>query len=523
MSTYERSIVSIIEPDYKGKIKLDEIFIEDSESKEAQDKTSNASDSGLKPSDFKTSSKAGAFVPVLFLNSMKFQEDEIQKMEMSLEYRVPTISLTIKDTDNKFANSSPIDGDVLSLYLRPPDVDNQKPIRIDFNIQSIYSNPSTKMYNIGGIMKIPEFNRELSKSFPDANSFDHLGDVCEEVGLGFASNEETTDDSMTRICGFETYENFVGDVVLTAYKDDDSFFDWYIDPYYYLCFVNVNKQFSLEDKTEDVNIHPSVPTTATQGNGDEKEGNKGSLILTNQTQLSGKNVYIEKYSLKNSAGNVWLSNGYKRYGQWLNVGESELEYQEAFTDPLTTPGAETDFILLKGRKSDGDFYKTQSKYTWLGKQAPTTEQGNVHDNYCFSKIHNHQNLQEIDKTTLEVEISGMNFYLYKYMRIPVNIYQSGNPKAADAMKGRNVAIGETNDNSQAAKDSPMAKLTGEREDDPIDPEGTPASQDQIKNEYLSGYYVIKSLTYSFKPGGPIMTRAILTRREWPIPAATKDS
>ena len=519
MSTYERSIVSIIEPDYKGKIKLDEIFVEDSESKEAQEKTSGA----IRPPEFKTSSRAGAFVPILFLNTMKFQEDEIQRMEVSLEYRVPTISLTIEDKDNKFAISAPIDGDVLSLYLRPPDADNQKPIRIDFNIQTIFSNPKTKMYSIGGVMKIPEFNRELSKSFPEANSFDHLGDVCEEVGLGFASNEQQTDDTMTRICGFETYENFVNDLVFTSYKDDDSFFDWYIDPYYYLCLVNINKQFSLEDKTEDVNIHPSVPTTGMQGNGDEKDGNKGSLVLTNQTQMSGKNVFIERYSLRNQAGEVWLNNGYKRYGQWLNVGESELEYQTAFTDPLTTDGAETDFILLKGRKSDGDFYKTQSKYTWLGKQAPLTEQGNVHDNYCFAKIHNHQNLQEIDKTTLEIEISGMNFYLYKYMRIPVNIYESGNPKAADSMKGRNKAIGESNDNSKDAEDTPISKLSGERQGDPQDPEGTPSSQDQIKNEYLSGYYVIRSMKYSYKPGEPIITKLTLSRREWPIPAATKDS
>jgi hypothetical protein len=521
MSTYERSIVSIIEPDYKGKIKLDEIFVEDTESKEAKEKSVNVA-----PTPYKTSSRAGAFVPMIYINTHKFSEDELQSMEVSMNGRIPTISARLCDNDNKFAISPPIDGDVISLYLRPPDADNQKPIRIDFYITSINSSVKDRIYNVNGQMKIPQLYREYCKSFPNANSFDHLQDVCEQTGLGFASNEESTDDSMPRICGFDTYETFVNDIVFTSYKDDDSFFDWYIDPYYYLCFVNVNKQFSLEDKTEDVNISSSIPASSQPDIGDTgpaEDNIKGSLILTNNTTMGEKNVFINRYSVENRSGNVWLSNGYKRYGQWLNIG-SENEVQEAFTDPLTTKGAETDYILLKGRKSDGDFYNTMSKSIWLGKQAPYLEKGNVHDNYTFSKIHNHQNLEEITKTTLEVELSGMNFYIYKYMRIPVAIYESGNPKNQELLKGRNEALGEDNKNSEAAKNTPLGKIAA-MDMQPTDEDGTPKQTDQVKNELLSGYYVVTGIRFNYAPDdSPSMLKMCLTlsRREWPIPAKNKD-
>jgi hypothetical protein len=525
MSNYERSIVSLIEPDFKGKIKLDVLMSEDFESKEAKDKTASAIST---PRTVKDTSRIGAFVPSIYINAQNFKEDEMQNMSLDCDGKIPSISVTLKDHDNKFAISAPIDGDVISLYLRPPDSDNQKPIRIDFNVTSISSDISSRVYFISGSMKIPEFFRETGKSFPAGNSFDHLQSVCEETGLGFATNEETTEDEMPRICAWDTYETFVNDTVFTSYKDDDSFFDWYIDPYYYLCFVNVNKQFSLEDKTEEVNISGSFPLDGTEGNEEAKNSIKGSLVLTNDTKFTEKNVFINRYTINNSSAQVWINNGYKRYGQWANLSGSEFEFQEAFVDPLTTPGAETDFILLKGRKDDGDWYKTMSKYKWLGKQAPFADDGNVHDNYCFAKVLNHQNLVELNKTTLKIELAGMNFYIYKYMRIPVNIYESGNPKNQTLMKNRNESLGISNKNSEDALNSVVGKMSTFKDSagnntQVSDEDGTPEQTQQTKNEFLSGYYVVTGIKYKYDPyEKPMKMELTLTRREWPIPAKLKD-
>jgi hypothetical protein len=528
MSNYERSIVSLIEPDFKGKIKLDVLLSEDFESKEAKDKQSNAVQT---PANVKDTSRIGAFVPSIYINAQNFKEDEMQYMTMDCMDKIPTISVTLKDHDNKFSISAPIDGDVLSLYLRPPDADNQKPIRIDFNITSISSDITQRLYFIAGSMKIPEFYREVGKSYPAGTSFDHLQTVCEETGLGFATNEDSTDDLQPRICAWDTYETFVNDTVFSSYKDDESFFDWYIDPYYYLCFVNVNKQFSLEDKTEEVNISSSMPLDAVEGNQNAKNANsiKGSLVLTNDTKFAEKNVYINRYTINNAAARVWLNNGYKRYGQWANLSGSEFEFQEAFVDPLTTPGAETDYILLKGRKDDGEWYKTMNKYKWLGKQAPYSDDGNVHDNYCFSKVLNHQNLVELEKTTLVVELAGMNFYIYKYMRIPVNIYESGNPKNQILMKNRNESLGISNKNSDDALNSVVGKLAAFAQNPPgganevTDEDGPPEQTQQTKNEFLSGYYIVTGIKYKYDPyEKPMKMELTLTRREWPIPAKLKD-
>ena len=534
MSTYERSIVSILEPSFKlgatsqGKIVLDEIFITDTESKEAKDTYQG----NLRPLDTKASSRAGSAMPVIAINSLILAEDEIEDFEIDLSGNIPKLLMNFVDNSNHFSIGAPIDGDVISIYLRPGDSDNQKPIRIDFNIQRILGDPANRAYFIVGSMKLHRFFSETFKSFPENSSFEHLMDVCEDIGLGFASNETSTDDIMKRIIPAETYETFVSETVSSTYKDEESFFDWYIDPYYYLCLVNVNKQFSLEDKTEEVNISDAFPLSGAVAVGNErndKDAIKGSLVLTNLNSMSGKNVFIEEYSFENNSGSVWLNNGYRRYAQWLNIEEEDIEYQKAFVDPFTTPGAEENFRLLKGRKADGPpnfpkpLYLKESRYKWMGKQGGNSFGGNVHDNYCYAQVLNHQNLQELKKTRLVVDLAGMNHYLYKYQRIPVIIYESSVNQNAANMQTRDKALGE----SEGAQDpntatgmfagSGNSSTTAKSKPDPTN-QPMPEIQEQIKNEFLSGYYVIADMKYRYVTGSGVKQRLTLIRREWPIPA-----
>lgn len=526
MSNYERSIVSIIEPSFKkgssGKLLLDELFIEDTESPEAQKSPSN-----VRPLDVKTSSRMGVVIPMIAINTMIIQEEDMLDFELDMSNKIPKLMFSFIDQRGRFNISAPIDGDVISLYLRPPDADNQKPIRIDFIISRILGEPLNKSYFIIGDMKIPRFYSEAYKSFPENTSFEHLGDVCEELGLGFASNETSTDDKMIRIIPAETYETFIEETVDSAYKDEDSFFDWYIDPYYYLCLVNVNKQFSLEDKTEEINITSSIPISAMPGQGETEDSIKGSLVLTNLNTMAGQNIFITGYSFENSSGKIWTSNGYKRYAQWLSIEDGEPIYDEAYSEALTTPGAEDKYILLKGRRSDGPpnypkpTYQDENRYKWMGKQNGLTFKGNVHDNFCYSQVLNHQNLEELKKTRLIVTINGMNHYLYKYQRIPILIYESSEIETADKLNQRDTALGENEDPNKGKGKGMMTEGPGDRQTDGTQI-GTNDARDQIKNEFLSGYYVIADIKIRLNMNGTGLTQELtLIRREWPIPAKNK--
>jgi len=512
MSTYERSILSIIDPT----IEVDEILIEDQESIKAEEQRSESVDSSTLA---KSSSRQGAVMPLVVINSNMFAVDEIKDFSLSIRGRLPTINIFLKDVEGKFDISSPLDGDIISLYIRPPDIDNQKPIRIDFDIISIFSDPEYKTYSFNGIMKIPGWDSEVCSSLEEDTSFEHLISICQELGIGFASNESSTEDSMTRICPYQPRSLFVEDIVASTYKNDDSFFDWYIDPFYYLCLVNVNKQFSLEDKTEPINISTTTPLSAMIGDKDAPDTIKGSLILTNETSKSGMNIYIESFSTQNRSGDIWKTNGYKRYPQWWQIGEDESSFEEVFVDPFTTKGAEKDFILLKGR-SDEKTYQDQIKYKWLGKQASISEGGNVHDNYQYARILNLQNIEEVNKTTIVVILAGINFYIYRYQRLPIIIYNQGNTKKSSQLQERDNDLGESDENPDKTQSEGWNKASADNNpEDKPDVLTTPEAQ--VKNEFLSGYYIVNDIEYTWASGGPIKQKLTLIRREWPIPAKNK--
>jgi hypothetical protein len=219
--------------------------------------------------------------------------------------------------------------------------------------------------------------------------------------------------------------------------------------------------------------------------------------------------------MENNSGSIWRNYGYKHYGSWYDA--SLQEYEEAFVDPFTTPGAESNFILLKGRPGE-ETYKLHNKYTWLGKQSIFENDGNMHANFHWARVLNFMNLQEISKTTLKIKMKGMNFYIYKYMRIPVVIYSGGDTKKQKQLQQRDDELGENVDNTED-QTSGVSKTTGENVTDPTKPEESPTSQ--VKNEFLSGYYVVKDIEYSYEDGEPITQNLTLVRREWPIPAKNK--
>ena len=375
----------------------------------------------------RTSVEEGGVFPLIMIKDSIISHKYLISFSLSMYNNIPEIVFTFEDIEGLFDIELPADGDTISLYLRPADLDNLKPIRIDFDIASALPTMTAPgeatIYNMKGIMKIPGFFNDVCKGFKPNTSFNHLLDVCESVNLGFASNETQTDDVMTRICPYTSLRTFVDDMVKSSYKNDNSFFKWFIDPYYYLCFVNVNKQLTTKIEPDVVNINKSYPTDGLYLEKDTDLPQSGKLILSTDKNLAGSNLYITNYSISGDQG-TWINNGYIKKPiiydiDTKNKNNEKIEYT---IESLISENSEKDFILQKGKAGD-DFYKSQVKYHWLGKQEGYSVGGNVHDSFIFSKVHNFQNNLELNKLNMEVEINGPNFYIQKYTMIPVEIYQ----------------------------------------------------------------------------------------------------
>lgn len=484
MSNLDRTILTIVDPVIApGKIEL----IDNESSGDFTDQKSKYANE---------TSAVGAVAPFVQIGSNQIEIDEIKSFSLDLKDFIPKLQLSVKDQKGRLTHLEfPLDGDVITIYIRPPSSETNNPIHLDFDIVNVSKSGQGDIntFNFNGVLKIPGIFKEICKSFKNETSYNHLIEVCEDLGLGFASNEDSTSDSMTRICAYDNYSKFIKDTIETSYLNEDSFFNSYIDPFYFMNFVNVNKQFSEEDIIEEFPVEPTrIPIDIQKGI--ETEEQLGPLVLSNSRNFAGSNIFITKFGLENNSANIWIKNGYKRYCQYFD--QDLNEYSSEFMDPLTTEGSEQTKILLKGKAGD-DFYKDQVKYKYLGKQ-PSGEFDNVHDNFQWAKILNHQNNQEIEKMILKIELEALNFNLYRYQRIPILIYDTGNLERMNSINDRDKNVGDDN----------FEEDGGEELFD---------NRSYIKNEFLSGYYVIKDIIYKYRRGKWTQEMRLM-KREWNIPS-----
>jgi hypothetical protein len=426
---------------------------------------------------------AGAIYPLIQINKHQFDEQEVVSLTLDETGFIPTIRVMVESSDGLFISKYfPKDGDPMSIWIRSK-MDEFTPIRCDFEITNVNALPSVdssgdvQSFTIEGILRVPGMYAEWCKSFGVNTSYDTLKKVAEELKIGFASNEVSTNDKMRWICPFDNYEAFIKDITSGSYKDDDSFFTTFIDKYYNLNFVNMNNQFS-----EEFNVDEALEALNFSDDffkGKDKQTFQTQLYLCNHRNLRGTGSYIQGYTLVNTAGRKIMDDGYRRYVQYYDPKVSNTpaeKYQTYFIEPLNTKGTK-DKILMKGRIGE-NFFDKHHKHKWLGIQL------NSHENYMHALIQNWQNSQQIDKMKMRINLAKCNFNLYRGQRIPILIVNDGDTKRQ------------------------KSTLTeGQSENDQIS-----------YDKFLTGYYMITGTIYSWNSDYPVFSQElILSRREWPIP------
>jgi hypothetical protein len=313
--------------------------------------------------------------------------------------------------------------------------------------------------------------------------------------LGYASNVEDTADAMTWTNPNDTTETWIQDIVANSYLNDETFFTSYIDPYYYLTMVDVNRLFSQEGAIE-ASLSFNQNAGDTMGaNGADGQSGPIPNYLSNMVQMQGGARYISKYQMINKSGEISKANGYKRYTQYWDL--TAREWISEFVDPLTnnTPGM---IPATKGRIIDGEVEgprNSQVKYKYLGTQGD-----NVHPEYQYSTVLNYQNITEINKMGMQIELDTVNPALVRYSRIYCQILEFASPI-------KSVLLDPLNGQLPNGDGEPQTR-SGEIDENDSD------SESGVINQYLSGFYVISGVEWLFTKPGPVRMRLTLQRREF---------
>lgn len=470
-------------------IRLDEVAIRDVESDDAQPAVSEDS---VKPS--KT---VGHFAPYVKINGYVFDHHDILDMTLREVGFLPTLTISLRDTNGVFKSAYfPKTDPSLSLYIRSKH-DKLKCIRCDFIITDIYSMSSLDKDNhsgasnidftINGIMLVPLIYQNVPSSYAGMTSMETLFKVASEIGLGFATNESSTNDGMTWVKPVIDTETFIKHVASRAFKDDNSFYTCFIDRHYHLTFVNVASMFENTggfDKLYERML--DYADVYTRSSDDPLANDSYDFVLTNYSKMGTSDAFVAEYRPVASQGRILVNSGYI--------------YSVSYYDQLLDKDPRSNFVTLDIRpKSDSMLpggpegsekfkaFSSNIKYkAWYG-----TDYNNAHDNYNYALMHNRHNNMEIRKVTMYARLDGINLNIVRGMRVPLVILRENLREEVDF------------DGMLPDEDVPKA-----------DTERGPADTSFVMDKWLSGYYVVGDITFTYSTSAGFNTELTLLRLEW---------
>ena len=215
---------------FKPTIVLDEMSLESTGAPDAKNKTE----------DF-----ASLNYPLIKINDYYFADSEINSMTINSQGFLPTITLSVTLTNRLFLSKHmPKDGDIISVMIRNKN-DILTPIRNDYVITGAPSKTvlpndrSPVTFTFFGELFVPGLKSFLGSNSYRGTSMETLKRVAEFIQLGFNTNEDNTNDHQVWLLS-GGLDKFIEEVCLKSWKEENSFFDCWIDVYYNLNFIDSN-------------------------------------------------------------------------------------------------------------------------------------------------------------------------------------------------------------------------------------------------------------------------------------------
>jgi hypothetical protein len=369
----------------------------------------------VKPEDaVQWASDIGKFPYLVFsyLDKLLVEAKDIIYFKLYGDNYIPELECTFRDPTNKLADYMfPLDKAVVSLMIKS-NSENLMPIRCDFYVKNFnllkQGTRDDKIYTMKCILDIPIIIK--NSSFSKMSSFQVLQSIAQDTILGFVTNIDDTNDTMTWVNPGEDYIlDFIPSVVATAYKNDDSFLWAFVDYYYNLNYIDVETALN-EDTTNQQTILNSMDTTGSE--------QTIPLILSNHPDKRSTNLYVDRWNLDNDSTDINMDIGYEPWIYYFD--DLNKNFVSLLIDTISTAGSDKSAIVLKQRNDDVNTPENiqQKKKYFMGK----VDTDNAHKNILYAQKQNENNILSLQKVKMNVVMPNPNFSLYRFQPVDLVLY-----------------------------------------------------------------------------------------------------
>jgi hypothetical protein len=397
--------------------------------------------------------------PIIWYNGIVVPKQNIDGFSLKSNNFLPSFEAYFYDETSIMRNQAfARDNTIISLFIDTRTKDTLTPIRMDFKITDFSYDEETQLLYVQGVPDIDDLYIEDISSYPDQTSWECLKNVAKKTKLGFYSNVNNTTDKMNWLNYSLENIRFIKDTTKRAYRSEKSFFTSYVDYYYNLNFVDIEKVFA--DKT----VQVGTVTTMPEGLDESNAQTNTELYITSakHTEIRS-NITYDSYEILNQSTKISIDNGYHTLLHYYDRTANWSQKAGAFLRFNMETNTDGTGYIMKDTHGVGDesFFNKNVKRVYM----QPLDISNTHRNYNYAVFNNKNNLEEIDKIVMKLDMTIPNFNFYKYQKIPVYI--------VDATVGN----------------------------------------DNILNETLSGEWVIREINYKFSYNTELQQELILCKRE----------
>lgn len=328
----------------------------------------------------------GIVSPLIQINNIMINFDEVQAFELSSTGVLPTVRLICVNKNN-FLSTIDIPGNDNELIIQiiPPFDNIYKKINLVFYINRIKNLGGN--IEVSGIYKSPKLFETQFKSFGKINTYKLFEDISNESKLGFASNTQMSNSEDRYIyCNNINYKTLLNDELIS--NDERCIYDWWVDFWDYMNLVDIYDKYTTIDSGEDMNIWISTQRGEIT-EGIEQLPHKVKAEINNHPISKTGDLYVEKYKIFNKPGKTVYEGSDKVYSIYRM---DDNDYNDH---------------LIQDGDIKNDIYK---KYEYMGEVYGAYD-------YFLPVVEREAFMQKIQSNSIEVTLNHPLLSLYRGRKV----------------------------------------------------------------------------------------------------------
>lgn len=343
------------------------------------------------------------FTPLVWYNGIQIRISDINTLSLYYQDLIPNCKMNIIDTTGLITSddSKPLNDTKIEIFLNSGS-DILKSIHLKFKLESNTVNKNGTN-TITGTIDVNDLYKKDYTSY-DGTSFTVLKKVAKKLNLGYNSNITNSDDSMKWRKRGINYQSFLKYVTSHSYVSDDSFLMCYIDFYWCLNYVDLEKEWK-RDTSKDVGLN-------THGISSMTKQDIVPLVLSNDQSENSSSFYFTDYKTSNNSTKITTNSGvFTKYKAYDRKNKQITKFD---IDSITSDSQ--DNIILKGAPGDSKYMKENYSNQYSGK----IDIDNVHQNFLYAKELNKRNINNLINVVTTFILPQPNFNLYLYQKVKIN-------------------------------------------------------------------------------------------------------